>query len=122
MRIAKPELKVIRFANEDVIATSMFAVSDGNGGYNVYNGAIVSSSPEANGGWIVDMNTTTLVDSWNQEAYDTNKTDAAYSPFYDAYYESGNYYTNGVAFDVNHLNAGAQDPGNTPPTNPPFSF
>lgn len=122
MKITNPELKVVRFDAEDVIATSMFAVSDGNGGYNVYNGAIVSSSLEANGGWLVDMNTTTLVDNWNQEAYDTNKTNAAYSPFYDAYYESGNYYTNGVAFDVNNLNAGGQDPGNTPGPNPSLPF
>ena len=40
MKMTNPELKVVRFANDDVIATSMFIVADpdSTSGYSYFNG------------------------------------------------------------------------------------
>ena len=49
MKISNPELKVVRFNADDVIATSvligktgLFYVDNGNGGYNSFNGTFSS--------------------------------------------------------------------------------
>ena len=116
MKITKPELKFVRFNAEDVIATSLFAVADGDN-YTVYSGGIITRTPAANGGLPIAIDATPLY-SWTQAEYDENKNNILFSPLYNAYYESGNYYTNGVPFDANTTQVGGQDPVNTPGTPP----
>ncbi|MBR6903028.1 MAG: hypothetical protein IKN39_03975 [Clostridia bacterium] len=93
MKIAKPELKVVRFASEDVIATSLFALRNG-ANYDIYSGAVDSTAPDANGRWHINWGSQQY--TWNQTEFDENKTNILLNPLYDAYYEDGNYYTNGV--------------------------
>ena len=100
MKISNSELKVVRFANEDVIATSMFLVADPaseTGYYRIYG----SMAPSGDAGtWIVGYH-----------SYDKNEIDAdaveyerTYNTSYDtfdAYVDpngSGAYYTKGVSY------------------------
>ncbi|MBR6903029.1 MAG: hypothetical protein IKN39_03980 [Clostridia bacterium] len=109
MKIAKPELKVVRFASEDVIATSIFAVLQNDGSYNVYSGAIDSVVPETDG-WHVNMDTTTTLYNWSEEKFNEEKNKLGYDVMYLAYlgtYNDSQYYTNGAPFEV-QFEAGGQ--------------
>ena len=95
MRITKPELKVVRFGTEDVIATSNFAVAVGTG-YNIYSGAMQYYDPDHQG-WYVALDSTPFT-TISAEAFESKKTDVFLNPLYGAYYEGGNYYTKGASY------------------------
>ncbi len=100
MKISNPELNVVRFAADDVIATSMFFVADPaseTGYYRVYG----SMAPSGDAGtWVVGYNSN---DKYEIDA-DTIENERAYNPYadtFDAYVDpngSGAYYTKGVSY------------------------
>ena len=115
MRMTNPELKVVRFASEDVIATSLFAYEDG-ANYIVYNGTI-NSAPENNGTWRIDI--TGEYQTMTSSEYDAFKDSISRDRLYDAFDGGdGYYYTYGVEIQAS-IGGGA---GNATggPTNPPL--
>ena len=126
MKITNPELKVVRFNAEDVIATSFYAVANVNGGYDIYEGTMGSYDANA-GAWSVNL----VGDSLKtiSEAEFDDYTRSLNSP-YDIYslygaYKDGNYYfTKGATYVElygEYANVGGQGAGNTP-SNPTFPF
>lgn len=105
MKISNSELKVVRFANEDVIATSMFFVADPNsdtGYYRIDNGAMVPSD-EA-GTWIVVYDPYSKMEVGSETLdYARENVNFLYNAdsIFDAYVDpngSGAYYTKGVSY------------------------
>ena len=102
MKITNAELEVVRFAAEDVLATSMFYVADPaaetTGYYCVYG--TMAPSYEEEGTWIVGYNP---YDKYEVDA-DTIENERTYNPnayTFDAYVDpngSGAYYTKGVSY------------------------
>ena len=101
MRISTPELNVVRFANEDVIATSLYIIADGNAysGYSMFSGTMAPTGES--GTWIVTKNG----GSWEiDEATIENEKIGAYGDewtmTYDVYQteENGPYYTKGASY------------------------
>ena len=100
MKMATPELKVVRFANEDVIATSLFFVADPaseTGYYGVYG----TMAPSADAGtWIVGYNSYDLYEV-TAETIENERTYHTYADTFDAYLDpngSGAYYTKGASY------------------------
>ncbi len=107
MKISKPEIEVVRFANEDVIATSLYYMSsaDYNAAkgtsytdpYVIFNG---SMTPAGDGVWKVpDPYAVTAVEDLGlitgiPEIGFPGKGDISY----EAYYKDGDFYTNGVTY------------------------
>lgn len=100
MKISNSELKVLRFANEDVIATSMFFVADPaseTGYYRVY-GSMAPSGDE--GTWVVEYNSYDK-DEVTAETIENERTYNPYDYTFNAYVDpngSGAYYTKGVSY------------------------
>lgn len=100
MKISNSELKVVRFANEDVIATSMFFVADPaseTGYYRVY-GSMAPSGDE--GTWVVGYNSYDKYEI-DAETIENERTYYPYADTFDAYVDpngSGAYYTKGVSY------------------------
>lgn len=101
MKITNAELEVVRFAAEDVLATSMFYVADSNsetGYYRVYG--TMAPSNEEEGTWIVGYHS---YDKYEVDA-ETIENDRTYNPYadtFDAYVDpngSGAYYTKGASY------------------------
>ena len=102
MKITKPELNVVRFENEDVLATSLFIINDGNSysGYSMMSG--VMAPTEEPGIWIV----TPTNGKWEIEAavVEAEKNGdygiEEQSVTYDAYKTDpeGPYYTHGASY------------------------
>lgn len=122
MKIQSTKMQVIRFSAEDVIATSLgaltgqsglFYVDDGNGGYNSFNGTFGSYS--GNSYEIVGMNTYETGVGDDRENLITGKN-GVYIPelgitlpanptvsgiaknAYDAFSSDNGYYTNGISY------------------------
>ena len=101
MKITNAELEVVRFAAEDVLATSLFYVADSNSGtgyYGVYG--TMAPSYEEEGTWIVGYHS---YDKYEVSA-ETIENDRTYNPYadtFDAYVDpngSGAYYTKGAGY------------------------
>ena len=102
MKITNAELEVVRFAAEDVLATSLFIINDGNPytGYSMMSG--VMTPTEEPGTWIV----TQTNGKWEiDEATVENEKNGAYgieewTVVYDAYKTDpeGPYYTHGASY------------------------
>lgn len=101
MKMTNPELKVVRFANDDVIATSVFIIADGNpySGYSMFTGTMAPTGEE--GTWIV----TNPSGSWEiDESVIENMKNGSYTPeeyyTYNAYKTDpeGPYYTKGASY------------------------
>ena len=103
MKMVTPELKVVRFENEDVIATSMFIVADADSstGYSIFEGTMYG--PGDDGAWTIGTN------GWkneiSQDEIDDIKADhtGPYNswygePIYDAYTEDQYYKTKGASY------------------------
>jgi hypothetical protein len=97
MKISKPELKVVLFKNEDVIATSnYYAVLNGDH-YDIYTGYFGAYDPVQNGNQVY-LNDT-IVRQVAVSDYQGYKDSISRNegPLYEAYSESGNiYYSNHV--------------------------
>ncbi|MBQ6979041.1 MAG: hypothetical protein IJQ07_00145 [Clostridia bacterium] len=125
MKITNPELKVVRFNAEDVIATSLYAVADGNGGYNLYEGTMGAYDANA-GAWSVNL---ADVSSGTISAAEFDDyTRSLNSPYdihslYGAYKEGDYYFTKGATYVElygEYVNVGGADPVNIPGGNPPL--
>ena len=100
MKISNSELKVVRFANEDVIATSLFIIEDGNpySGYSMISGTMTPT--EEPGTWTINVNS-----KWETEASTVdNMKNGMYGDewtiTFDAYKTAENspYYTHGASY------------------------
>ena len=126
MKITNPELKVVRFNAEDVIATSLYAFADGNGGYNLYEGTMGAYDANA-GAWSVNL-VGDKIDTISAADFD-DYTRSINSPYdihslYGAYKEGDYYFTKGATYVElygEYVNVGGQGASNTP-DNPPFPF
>ena len=100
MKITNAELEVVRFAAEDVLATSMFFVADPaseTGYYRVY-GTMAPSADE--GTWIVGYHSYDKFEI-DPETIENERTYHPYADTFDAYIDpngSGAYYTKGVSY------------------------
>ena len=100
MKITNAELEVVRFAAEDVLATSMFYVADSNsetGYYRVY-GTMAPSGDE--GTWIVGYHSYDKYEV-DAETIENDRTYSQYDYIFDAYVDpngSGAYYTKGASY------------------------
>lgn len=116
MRITKPELKVVRFASEDVIATSLFGVPNaGDDGYTVYTGTIYSL-PQNDGLWGVAVSGE--YGTMTSSEYDEFKNNIGRDTLYEAFDDNG-YYTYGVEIKAS-IAGGAEDVSGAPTNPPPF--
>ena len=103
MKIANPEMKVVRFENEDVIATSMFIIADADSltGISGFYGAM--HGPVEEGTWIIG-NDGYKFDVSEEELELIKDGEYGYTfygePVYDAYQteEYGPYYTKGASY------------------------
>ena len=102
MRISTPELNVVRFANEDVIATSIFITGeiDPDTGMYKYLYGSMSSSGES-GTWNVGYESTGWLSKYELDEakgeYGDNYTFHG-ETVYDAYKEGDYYKTKGVSY------------------------
>ncbi len=116
MKISNPEMKVVRFANEDVIATSLFYMSAAD--YNAamgtnyttpyvwFNGAMNGASYDSStASWKIDV--TTPVDPVTEDDLifvrggyiaETGVTIPGTTASYEAYIKDGEHYTKGVTY------------------------
>ena len=108
MKMTNPELKVVRFANEDVLATSFYIVADPSSytGYSQFAGT--KYGPVDEGVWYVERSG----GKWSISVDDINtlKNPGEYAPgeyydvgqyiTYDAYQTEvdGPYYTHGASY------------------------
>ena len=102
MRISTPELNVVRFANEDVIATSIFITGETDpdtGMYKYLYGSMSSSGED--GTWNVGYESTGWLSDYEfsqaKGEYDGNYTFGG-ETVYDAYKIGDDYYTKGVSY------------------------
>ena len=100
MKISNPELNVVRFAADDVIATSLFYVADPaseTGYYAVYG----SMAPSGDAGtWVVGYNSYDMYEV-TAETIENERTYNPYADTFDAYLDpngSGAYYTKGASY------------------------
>lgn len=99
MKMKNPDLKVVRFACDDVIATSQFILFDeSNDSYTLHNGymSFYDSDAEA---WVVNS-TAYLGGMGGAEDVASYRDSQSYrEDLYDAYKDpdSGTYYTKGVS-------------------------
>ena len=104
MKMTNPELKVVRFENEDVIATSMFIIEDDQSstGFSIFEGSMYG--PVEEGTWAVGTS------GWKNdisqdEINDIRTAQNGYyyswygEPVYDAYETGDGYiYTKGASY------------------------
>ena len=101
MKITNAELEVVRFAAEDVLATSLFFVADPHSetGYYGINGTMAPSGDA--GTWIVGYNSYDKYEV-TAETIENARTYNPYADTFDAYVdpseESDTYYTKGVSY------------------------
>ena len=113
MKMTKPELKVVRFASEDVIATSGYYIESANWmGNNSYSdpyvhfyGEMGEYSSGAQGWIIYGVGGDSGESSEYRESYindiatsNPSTAQALGGHLYDAYYYDGNYYTKGASY------------------------
>ena len=102
MKITNPEMKVVRFENEDVIATSMFIIADDESGtFSIFEGSMYG--PVEEGVW--NIGTNGEKNEISQDEIDNIKAGytGAYNswygiPVYDAYKEDSYYRTKGASY------------------------
>ena len=116
MKISNTELKVVRFANEDVIATSLYVIPNGDN-YDIYNGTMLSYSPTVSA-WSVAMG------DYDRTLTADESTEFRQNPsrhhMYDAYlYSDSQYYTNGVEYPATIESSGQGATGGPTPGSGP---
>ena len=103
MKITNPEMKVVRFENEDVIATSMYIIADTGSltGISIFEGSMYGPGEE--GTWAIGT-TGWKMDISQDEVNAIKTAQNGYSwygdPVYDAYQteQNGPYYTKGASY------------------------
>ena len=93
MKLSELKLNVVRFANEDVIATSFFAVANGDG-YDIYRG-VTGEYSDANGGWYVALDGSPINHVSNDDFEDYSQGLFTEPGLYEIY---GEYYTKGATY------------------------
>lgn len=124
MKITNPELKVVRFNAEDVIATSLYAFANGNGGYDIYEGTMGAYDANA-GAWSINLvgDSIETISAADFDDYSRNLAYDRIHSLYGAYADGNNYFTKGATYVElygEYANVGGQGAGNTPGPNPPF--
>ena len=121
MRISELELKVVRFSNEDVIATSGYFINSASftgasysEPYVHFYGEMGSYDDEAKGWIIYGANSDSGVSEEYINGYindiSTSNPSTAYAlgnNLYDAYLYDGNYYTKGASYYELYGNSGS---------------
>ena len=109
MKMATPELKVVRFANDDVIATSYYIIEDPYSytGLSGFRGAMYGSGED--GSWYVQPTGNLNPAQPDELEYikttggNNSRYDWYGTPLYDAYKIGDYYYTKGASYyDLYH--------------------